>query len=762
MNKAVRYILFGLVGVVVLLLAAVVLIPLFVDVNDFKQEIAAQVRERTGRELVFEGDISLHVFPRVALELGPMRMADDPAFGSGDFVRIRHATGDVDLLPMFSGVFQVGTLRLDGLVLNLAVDKDGWGNWRSLMGDRKPGATGQGADGAQGEAGDAFSLAGPEARSGAGVREQTLAENAPPPPASMRDAAQPTAQAGPMVSVQAIAVTDAAVRFTDQGKGAAYELTGFSLETGSLALDDAARFTDITLRCAVALGDPRLDAAITATAKANLDNVARRFEARDLDLAVAATGGVLPGGKANLSVRGGVVYDMASGAVSLHDFRLAAYGAALRATLAANVAASTVDGRIVLEPTDLRAVLAAMGAPLPAMADPKALTAVGAAMAVTASAERVALSDIAIDVDGAAITGSASVSAFDKPDIAFALAAPSLDADRYMPAKGGEGQDGAGKAPEPDASRDKDGGLDDAARAALRRLVLDGSVKVGRLKVSGVTATNIEVGVRGKDGVFKVAPCDLALYGGTVKTTLGADLRGTIAATDLGLAVAAVGVGDLIRDLTGQDVLSGAATLALTLKSRGEAMRDMVRTLTGGGTFSLRDGAFNGFRIVPEGTEKQLRNDAQRKTVENVAKRQPFKAITASFAVKDGVLSTNNLKLAADGLGATGGGSVNLAANTLDVQASVDMRGLPRLPVYATGALTDPSYGLDAKLFLKETVRGLVEVPVQAGETLLQGVGSALGLTQEKKAEPEEGGEEKKSGSDLLESIGNIFGGTKK
>ncbi|MCG7953882.1 MAG: AsmA family protein, partial [Candidatus Thiodiazotropha endolucinida] len=59
-----------LVGmVVVLVIAAIILIPMFVDPNDHKDRIVAEVKRATGRDLTINGDIGLSVFPRLALEL---------------------------------------------------------------------------------------------------------------------------------------------------------------------------------------------------------------------------------------------------------------------------------------------------------------------------------------------------------------------------------------------------------------------------------------------------------------------------------------------------------------------------------------------------------------------------------------------------------------------------------------------------------------------------------------------------------------------
>src|SRR3546814_1499498 len=54
-------------GLVVLLIAGVLIAPSFVDWKAYKGQIAAAVRDATGRELTIAGDIDLAVLPTPAL-----------------------------------------------------------------------------------------------------------------------------------------------------------------------------------------------------------------------------------------------------------------------------------------------------------------------------------------------------------------------------------------------------------------------------------------------------------------------------------------------------------------------------------------------------------------------------------------------------------------------------------------------------------------------------------------------------------------------
>ena len=62
------YVAAGLIGLIVI---ALVLVVMFVDPNDYRDDIEKLVEEKTGRELTLSGELKLSVFPWIALETGP-------------------------------------------------------------------------------------------------------------------------------------------------------------------------------------------------------------------------------------------------------------------------------------------------------------------------------------------------------------------------------------------------------------------------------------------------------------------------------------------------------------------------------------------------------------------------------------------------------------------------------------------------------------------------------------------------------------------
>ena len=126
MKKAV----IGLVGLVVLLLAAALIAPSFIDWNQYKDEIAAQVKAATGREIVIAGDIDLALLPVPTLSVEDLRLVNVPGAAVPDMVRVASLRVRVALMPLLEGRIQVATVVLVEPVIELEILADGRSNWQ--------------------------------------------------------------------------------------------------------------------------------------------------------------------------------------------------------------------------------------------------------------------------------------------------------------------------------------------------------------------------------------------------------------------------------------------------------------------------------------------------------------------------------------------------------------------------------------------------------------------------------------------------------
>lgn len=132
-----------LLVLVVLLVIVVIAVPMFLDPNDYKQQIVEQVKQSTGRDLVIDGDLGLSFFPWLGLETGALSLGNAQGFGEQAFATVASSEIAVKVLPLLKGRVETGTITLKGVELNLARDSKGRANWKDLASsaetDAKPG-----------------------------------------------------------------------------------------------------------------------------------------------------------------------------------------------------------------------------------------------------------------------------------------------------------------------------------------------------------------------------------------------------------------------------------------------------------------------------------------------------------------------------------------------------------------------------------------------------------------------------------------------
>jgi AsmA protein len=186
-------VVFLILGIVAVLVIAAIAFVLLFDPNDFREDIAAEVQRKTGRELVIEGDLELSLFPWLAINVGKTTLGNAPGFGDEPFASFEQARLSVRVLPMLlHRKVAVGTATLDTLQLNLAVASSGRSNWQDLI-----------------EASEAEAEA-------SGVSD--------------------TAEGSPAtLDIANIDISDASISYSDAQIGESYRLTNFNLDSGHVA-----------------------------------------------------------------------------------------------------------------------------------------------------------------------------------------------------------------------------------------------------------------------------------------------------------------------------------------------------------------------------------------------------------------------------------------------------------------------------------------------------------------------------------------------
>lgn len=124
-----KKILLFVLGVLALLAAAVVVLPGFVNWNDYKGDIQAQLKGLTGRNVVIGGDIHITVLPTPAVVANNVRLANIKGAGAADMVRLKSLEVRIALGPLLTGNIQVETVKLVDAIIDLERLADGRANW---------------------------------------------------------------------------------------------------------------------------------------------------------------------------------------------------------------------------------------------------------------------------------------------------------------------------------------------------------------------------------------------------------------------------------------------------------------------------------------------------------------------------------------------------------------------------------------------------------------------------------------------------------
>lgn len=133
MRKLTKALLALLASGFFLLLAAILLLPQFINSNDYKGRIIGQFKQLTGRDLIISGDIQLSLFPRLALQLGKTQLSNKPGFQARYFALIEQLQLQLKLSALLRKQIEIEHIKLSGLQLFLETKANGENNWQDLL-----------------------------------------------------------------------------------------------------------------------------------------------------------------------------------------------------------------------------------------------------------------------------------------------------------------------------------------------------------------------------------------------------------------------------------------------------------------------------------------------------------------------------------------------------------------------------------------------------------------------------------------------------
>jgi len=132
MNKFLKYGLWSIGGLVLLVASALTYVALTFDPNAYKPEIMQAVKNATQRTLKLDGDIELTFFPSIGARLGAVSFSEFQS--EQEFVSIESANVSLALWPLLTKQIVINQVTLSGAKLRVVKHKNGTFNLDDLVG----------------------------------------------------------------------------------------------------------------------------------------------------------------------------------------------------------------------------------------------------------------------------------------------------------------------------------------------------------------------------------------------------------------------------------------------------------------------------------------------------------------------------------------------------------------------------------------------------------------------------------------------------
>jgi AsmA protein len=688
MNKVVKYCLLSVGSVAGLLAVALICLPFFFDLNDYKGQISDIVHDATGRTLTFDGNLYFSLLPHPSILADNVTFSNAKGFSDEPMAHVDHASISIRILPLLSGEIQLGQVVVEGASVYLGRNGAGVYNWDDLVGKANTQKT---------------------------KEEKTVG--------------------GLPVSLFVAGVKIKDTRFTwgDQQSDRAIVVENCNAKIGAFSMDST---FPVELSLDVVLSNPELRAAIEIAGNASIDLEKMVFGAKEVTINTTAEGKIIPSGKIDAKVvLADAVFDSGSGDASVTALKVSANGATAYIDAMAEGVTEGVKkamATVTVEPFNAKEVLGAHGIKLPEMYGKKAMTSVEFAAEAEYISNELIMKSVKASIDGCSLDGKGRIK-FGKVPYYFArINMGDLNVDQYLPPKIKRRAKVEKPVKDKPASNEP---LYDVEM--LRKLHVDAEANIASALVENIKLEKIKVAVKAKDGVITVNPASLGLYDGRIESAVHIDASKKIPITNVAVKVVDLDVGAAMLSSSGEKSVAGILDMETAMQTTGNQVVEMRNNLTGNAKFNLADGKFPGvnlFRIALLTHKSGGKGDKIEGRKEDSTS---FGQVLGSFKVANGVVSNEDLEVKAPGLRAEGHGLISLVSKDIDYlvkvklvatqdgqggAASKDMYGV-MVPVRVGGQYDNPIYWVS----LTEYVKALAGVAISLGGGVIDVTGNVVG-----------------------------------
>jgi AsmA protein len=715
--KAIRYGIYAIVGLLVLLAGAAVVFVMTFDPNKYKGQIEQLVKDKTGRTLDLKGNLEVALWPSLGAKVAGVTLSErDP---KEQFLALDSAHVSVALMPLLHGAAVVDKIRISGLKARVIKEKDGTFNFSDLM-EPKPAEAGK-----------------------------------EPPKEAKKE--EPKKEGGQSVAfdIAGVEIDKSAVTYIDRQSGQEMALSDVKLSTGRIAEKADGQ---LELKANAKGKNPDVDLKIDVGGGYQFDLKAKSFAVSKLDAKLSgAAAGIT---NLNVNAKGDVSANPDKNEYQAKGFSLDVKGVKEKQNLEAHIAAPELvvaadkakGGAITANlkmndgKQDIAAALKLAGVEgsakalsIPQLnADitmtgpdlPNQKVQIPIAGNLKADLEKQTMNaDLTSKFDESNIQAKLGLAKFSPPSYLFDVNVDKINLDRYTgdekkaaaaprPAPPSEGKPApTGQKPPEDTPVDL---------SFIKGLNANGKLQFGALQVKGLKLANVKAEVKAANGRLDVAPHSANLYEGSVTGAISAEADGKVAVKE---TMNGVAIGPLLRDFAQKDILEGKGTLALDVAAAGKSVNQIKKSLGGNARLALKDGAIKGINLAETIRKAKSALGSQEARAQAAqAQQTDFSELTATFTIKNGVAHNEDLDVKSPLVRVAGRGDIDIGNGTLDYttkativattkgQGGKDVEQLAGLtvPVHLTGPFDNLKYDVNYAAVAQDALKSKVGEKVKS------------------------------------------------
>ena len=237
----------------------------------------------------------------------------------------------------------------------------------------------------------------------------------------------------------------------------------------------------------------------------------------------------------------------------------------------------------------------------------------------------------------------------------------------------------------------------------LRELDADVSLKASQVKIKDLAFKKLDVSLKLKNGKLEIKPLKLAVAGGNVQgeIVLNASRKATVIAANMNAKQVELGRVDSIRNL----VQEGKSNASIKLRGKGESMKDIMAGLNGSLVFDVGKGGLNAKNVNLLGSDLLVEIVQKINPISKKGETFRLECAVVKLEVKDGVSTIDRgIALQTDKMNVVGSGAFDLREELVDLSLHPEAReglgvGAGELAqlVRVAGPLSDPGLAADAK-----------------------------------------------------------------